>query len=278
MNEPELENQPKESFPQQAAKFSAYSPICVLFLIVLFAVIRGDKFLLGILNTALAFCGLIAAILALLSIPRVGKKGILGYALVGIVLNGLLVAMVIHSFMLIRDIAARQQQTMPREEAVSFPPVFNNSETVYNKALGYSFEIPEGFSRLPNTQASMQYSFAKLNADSTPLVFNIEHLKGRIPPKKIPFEILKSRSPFPIDAKLEEISADWQGFKLHGIRVAHNSTAGPVVLYIIEIPLSKRAIQLIVGGSADYDSENHKYFEKILSSFHGESNWIKASP
>src|SRR5256885_694020 len=88
----------KESFGVQAARFSMYVPVAVL-LIGCFS--RGSRdqpsvvIALFWLNVALIVAGFLLGIVALLSIRKFGTEGILGRAIVGVVLNGLAVALLV---------------------------------------------------------------------------------------------------------------------------------------------------------------------------------------
>src|SRR5688572_19184773 len=88
---------PKQSFGEQAARFSLYAPFAVL-LIGLLTLGNRDQWgvgiTIGVINILLLVAGLGLGIVALLSMRRFGRERILGRAIVGILLNGLAVGFI----------------------------------------------------------------------------------------------------------------------------------------------------------------------------------------
>ncbi|HEX8524048.1 MAG TPA: hypothetical protein VF669_17475 [Tepidisphaeraceae bacterium] len=93
-------DQTKQNFGQQAARFSLYVPLAVLMIGFFSSIGRDDKdassrVALAWLNVGLITAGFLMGIVALVSMRRFGKSGILGRAVAGLLFNGLLVALVV---------------------------------------------------------------------------------------------------------------------------------------------------------------------------------------
>lgn len=90
---------PRPNFYQQAAKASWVAPVVAL---VLGCLTRGSSErspmtggIVGLINVAMTFTGLVMGIVALFGVRKYGSRGILAPAIVGLVLNGLLVGSLI---------------------------------------------------------------------------------------------------------------------------------------------------------------------------------------
>ena len=93
---PPIPNQ-KLSFYHQAAKASAWAPAIAIVATIATNVgmqgqgfdpntLRKSAFIVGLATTGIMLIGLISGIIALFGIPKYGKKGILGKALIGILI------------------------------------------------------------------------------------------------------------------------------------------------------------------------------------------------
>ena len=96
---------PPPVFAQQAAKASWICPI-VIFLLFAFGHQVAARVVLELIALVLIVAGISLGVAALFGIRKHGKKGILAPALVGIVLNGLLLFIFITNF-----VAARAAHT-----------------------------------------------------------------------------------------------------------------------------------------------------------------------
>jgi hypothetical protein len=92
-----------KAFAHQAAKASWAGPI-VVFVLLVFGHQIASQVLLELIALALILAGMGLGIAALFGIRKHGRKGILVPALVGLVINGLLLLIFITNFL-----AARQQ-------------------------------------------------------------------------------------------------------------------------------------------------------------------------
>ena len=99
---------PATSFAHQAAKLSWVCPL-ILVVINIFAKQVASPLIIDLLALLLIAVGFIFGIIALCGIPKHGPKGILGPALAGLAINGLLIFIFVTNFMAAR--AKAQQQS-----------------------------------------------------------------------------------------------------------------------------------------------------------------------
>ncbi len=97
--------QPTTAFAYQAAKASWVGPIFIFFIFVFGHQVKA-RVVLELIALVLMAAGFCLAIAALFGIRKYGRKGILAPALVGFVLNGLLLFIFITNFL-----AARARHT-----------------------------------------------------------------------------------------------------------------------------------------------------------------------
>lgn len=95
-------------FAHQAAKLSWVCPILVFVLLAAGKQVAGATGVIELIAFLLMVIGLIFGIVALLGIPRHGATGVLAPAIVGIIINGLLLFIFVTNFMAAR---AREQQS-----------------------------------------------------------------------------------------------------------------------------------------------------------------------
>jgi uncharacterized membrane protein YeaQ/YmgE (transglycosylase-associated protein family) len=94
------------SFAHQAAKLSWACPI-IVFLLLMFGRQVSSPVILDLIALLLIVVGLIFGVIALFGISKHGRKGILAPAIVGIIINGLLLFIFVTNFIAAR---ARAQQ------------------------------------------------------------------------------------------------------------------------------------------------------------------------
>jgi hypothetical protein len=103
---------PKKSFSHQAAKLSWVCPVLV-FVILMFSRQIGMRVIIELVSLLLIVAGLVFGIVALFRIRIQGKSGILAPAIVGIVINGLLLFIFVTNFMAAKARAQRQRGDVP---------------------------------------------------------------------------------------------------------------------------------------------------------------------
>jgi hypothetical protein len=106
------------SFPHQAAKLSWVCPI-IVFLLLMFSRQIGARVIIELVALLLIVVGLIFGIVALFGISKHGTKGILAPAIVGIILNGLLLFIFITNFMTARARALQQHSGIEASPVVA---------------------------------------------------------------------------------------------------------------------------------------------------------------
>jgi hypothetical protein len=91
----------EKAFPHQAARGSW---ICPLLIIVVTTVGNrlGNRLLVEFGALALMCIGMLLAIIAFCGIPKYGLRGILGQAIAGVILNGLLLSIFVANFLAAR--------------------------------------------------------------------------------------------------------------------------------------------------------------------------------
>ena len=104
----------KEPFRFQAARFSFWAPIVAIFLNIVGSSVtkesRGATIVLGIICCAIIVLGLAFAVYALLSIRKHGKRGVLGYGIAGLILNGLIVISAVAAIPAFQKIRAQTER------------------------------------------------------------------------------------------------------------------------------------------------------------------------
>ena len=103
-----MDTPPPKPFAHQAAKLSWICPL-IMVVINIFAKQTGSSVITELLALVLIAAGLVFGIIALCGIPKHGPRGILGPAMAGLVINGLLISIFVSNFMAAR--AKAQQQS-----------------------------------------------------------------------------------------------------------------------------------------------------------------------
>jgi len=100
------------TFSHQAAKLSWVCPI-IIFLLLAFGSQAGARVIIELVALLLIVVGLLSGIVALFGMRSHGKSGILGPAIVGIIINGLLVFIFVTNFLAARARAQQQRGDLP---------------------------------------------------------------------------------------------------------------------------------------------------------------------
>jgi hypothetical protein len=110
------------SFSHQAAKLSWVCPILLFVLLMFKRQIGAPALITDLLGLLLIVVGSTSGIVALFGISRHGTKGILAPALVGILINGLLLSIFIMNFMAARERAIQQRGSSDASPVVAIRP------------------------------------------------------------------------------------------------------------------------------------------------------------
>lgn len=265
------------TFPQQAARFSCYAPVAAVGIRIITLQAEQETPFTGVivggLNIFLITLGFLFAIYALFSMFRNGQRGILGYAIIGLPVNGLLVVAIIFSFQNVASLAELNTRSLTKEEATEIPNLFEDSQVLYDEEIGYRIEIPPGFEVPPIENPAFKYTYTKLNeGEPNPMVLGLQHLGGRIG-RNFSFDDDAFRSRLPPGTELKAFTVQWDDKKLPAAQIKMLTVNGPVTSYVVQVPLAREAIQINFGGLNGHDEATRLLFEKILSSLHGKSNW-----
>jgi 4-amino-4-deoxy-L-arabinose transferase-like glycosyltransferase len=135
------------SFSHQAAKLSWVCPIITIIIFVLLIFNRqiGSRKIIALVASAalwLVVIGLVFGIVALFGISKHGTKGILAPAIVGIIINGLLLSFVVVNFMTAR---ARAMQPHGGIDALPVRAVWSNKSLQATRDGRSSFPTASGF-------------------------------------------------------------------------------------------------------------------------------------
>src|SRR6266540_5369836 len=103
---------PKTSFSHQAAKLSWVCPILV-FVLLMFSRQIGARAIIELVSLLLIVVGFVFGVVALFGIRTHGKGGILAPAIVGVIINGLLLFIFITNFLAARARAQQQRSDVP---------------------------------------------------------------------------------------------------------------------------------------------------------------------
>lgn len=111
--------QPKaKSFSHQAARLSWVCPV-ILFVLLMFSRQIGAPVIIDLIGLVLILAGLISGIIALFGIPKQGSKGILASAIIGIIINGLLLLVFVTNFMAARARVMQQHSSIEASPIVA---------------------------------------------------------------------------------------------------------------------------------------------------------------
>lgn len=205
--------------------------------------------------------GLCLGVVALFGIPRYGRKGILLPALVGILVNSLLVVVLLVPFLRVMNRA--------RLEPVLHIP---SSQTLHDEKLRFRIDIPDGFQTFPQGKAAptIEHAYIKgiVGGGEALNVINIERLNGVIPKGK-PLGL----DSFPRGFTGELTKRKWRGLDVDSITTAHEQAGLQIVAFTVQVPLRPMAIQLNVGGPLSKRDEIDRLVNQLLASLDGETNW-----
>jgi hypothetical protein len=113
-------NTPSETkaFAHQAAKLSWVCPI-IIFLLLVAGKQVSSPVILDLIALLLIVVGLLFGVIALFGISKHGTKGILAPAIVGIIINGLLLLIFVMNFMTARARAIQQHSSIEASPVVA---------------------------------------------------------------------------------------------------------------------------------------------------------------
>jgi hypothetical protein len=119
-----MSERPAQSFGEQAARFSLYAPLLAFFIGIIANASRDKASAampLLIINCLLVVAGLVLGIAALVSMRRYGRQGILGRAIAGVLLNGMIVT-ALAAVVLPLVLAGRVKNQLPGQWSLQAAP------------------------------------------------------------------------------------------------------------------------------------------------------------
>jgi hypothetical protein len=228
---------------------------------------RIEYLVTGLIKLSFAVTGLTCGIIALRRARNARRPGVLVPALVGVCLWAALFALAIPFLFMTRHRADQRRETA---KAVFLPAThIPQGVRVEDAELGFSFELPPGYQKLPKDKLPGTYRLAymKMNGEKAAEIVLVEGLGGTISPyQHISTKDLPNKS-YTLTPFL------WRGLTVDGVRIPESSPAGDYVTYKAQIPIRKQSIQLGVGGPASEEAQIRALTEQVLSTLDGPVNW-----
>lgn len=271
----------KIPFSKQAAIASFWMPFIVIGInigisIPHFVTSRTGNLIVGSFFAFLYCLGFIFGIIALFGIRKHGKKGILGRATAGVIINGLILIFFIYITGMTRKVKSFAE---PYTEAQlrAMPDVIAGSTSLIHPELGLKIEIPPEFIKNPLEQPQAENlidSYIKKYDDNTILMINIKYLNGTIGREPLNInDIDKTRYMLPANAIIRIRNELWGKYNISVLHVQYPVGDNVFVVYTSQVPLVQRAIQLEIGGSLARENEIYQTLQQVMSGLRGKSNW-----
>lgn len=146
-----------------------------------------------------------------------------------------------------------------------------------DKDFGFKLTLPDGFDNFPQGQSRPNaiYSFARYAPDGSPtIIIGIERMHGVIGKESLPEEGLeKVRRMLPPGAIVRKYQDEWKAFQVYGMETIVTQGGVTMAQKILQIPLRREAIQIIVLGAEELTQEISQVMKHLLFSLEGETNW-----
>ena len=250
-----------------------------------------SRLVVDIIPWFLRISGILCGIIALFGIRRHGRKGILGPAIVGLVLWAVSLLLGTFAIKEIRDTVIRMKasasssvapaSSSPGSESASdstpksvsitqTPPVYPDGSTrVEDKEFGFSFAVPEGYSVATEKNPDDRHAFKrKLMTEATRSIV-IRKLNGDYSRR---IATAKDFPAPPAGHAITSLTFDWRGREVGGTRSLDPRLAKPFVVFNIAIPLRKQTLLLEVGGAVESEPVIREVIEQVLASVVEESS------
>jgi hypothetical protein len=265
-------------FALWAARLSLLVPVVTLGMnIVVFLVVRGLPQAIMVITSGALIVGVILSIMALAAVRKQGRKGILGHAVTGAVLNGVLITSAIFLIPALKRTPEINIPAYSEAQLRSMPNIIENSTKVIDTFIGFRLEIPKGFESNPSGSNvhNVLYSYVKFQpGGSANISINIGRLGGTISKEPTsPRDIEKMRKKLPKASTIEVVQKSWQGYPVEAFisRIPLGGTT--LTTWSVQIPLAREAIQIHIAGPTETKEECQSILDQLLSSLKGKSNW-----
>jgi len=275
MTRDQIPTEPRPTpFAQRAARFSLFAPLIALCFNIMAPQFKSRQagMVVSIVFLLVVLVSLILAIIALCGIRRHGKKGIKGYAMAGLILNGVIILVAIGGTILLVPALRKVKETFgagyTRAEMEAMPEVIAGSHKILDETGGFRIEIPPDFT--PNPEAippQMVCSF--IHTEEKPMVINIVRLGGRILGSVTPQEMDAMKSQLPEGAEIERGVARWGSSQLDAFGVRFVSDDTILYTHFVQVPLVREGIQISVTGPAHRIDDCRDVLDLLLTTLKG---------
>lgn len=260
-----------EPFAAQAARCSLFIPLLAIVVNVFSGSLKKATPEFGVFLGWVLFLVYLGcfglAIYALFMIRKHGRKGILGFAVGGLVLNLLIIASFIYGMVVFPKLFEKMDANVAEEARANTVPVFENGQRFENVEYGYSFEVPAS---LPQTDPSamgedFDYAFI-LNTEGTTTAVGIQRLRVAIAAGLHEPKLIKGmKDTLPPEAAVEWCDGLWMGRRINGFLTRIPTEIGVVTNVSYHVPLKRGVVQILVIDTNKTESELKDFAAKVLS-------------
>lgn len=264
-----------ESFAAQAARCSLFIPMLTIVVNVLSGSLKAASPEFGVFLgwlLMLIYLGCFGlAIYALLMIRRHGRKGILGFALGGLVLNLLIIASFIYGMVVFPKLVEKIAADTVEEAKVAVVPVFENGQRIENVERGYSFELPAGLQEVDTSDMVTDFDYAfVLNTENTTISMSVHRMGGGMPAKLYDPDLIRGvKDSIPPGASVEWCEGLWMNRRINGFLIHIPTEAGVLTTVSYLVPLKSGTVQITVIDTSKTESELKDFAAKVLSGMRG---------
>ena len=148
---------------------------------------------------------------------------------------------------------------------------FEVEETrVTHPELGFSLVVPAGFIEDPEflAEPDVVYSWYEPRAEEEgTIVFLVQRLRYVLGRERLTEEDLP-------DPSMELMFFPWRQLEVPGVKEIPEDFGGEVVLFMVQVPLRREAIQLIISAPIEEAERARELLVSTLASVEGETNWL----
>jgi hypothetical protein len=142
-----------------------------------------------------------------------------------------------------------------------------------NTELGYRMTVPAGFTPFPDGRSQPDivdcWTEAEPASANGGLALCVHRLRGVLPREPL------RQSDLPAGTELETFT--WRSFEIQGLRSQPRRGGLPLAIHVVQVPLRREAVQLVIAGPADQNERSVRLMQATLDSFEGETNWLSSA-
>jgi hypothetical protein len=263
-------------FAKWAARISPAAPLLAWAFTALYPApqSRAGKLAAGGVGILTVVVGFILALVALRGVRKHGKEGIRRPAIVGLVVNGTLIAVSLVGMAVLlpalKKVARLQNAGYTRTEMEAMPEVIAGSHKIFDETLGFRLEIPHEFSESPDAPGpDTLYSYVRPGLVEPGLAIVVRRLGGRIP-EQVPTPDLDTlQNDLPAEAQLRLSTCSWKTYSLFVVTAQYPAHETMMCSCSAVVPLCREAIQVMVVGPASRESQSRELLGTLLTSLKG---------